>query len=165
MVLFAGFDGSDNPARAVVKAVSAPCRRVILPNDKERSAELLNGEIARYKPDIVLMTGQKPVICDKLSVEMNAKASGGTLTTALDCAAVRDFVLSCGYGCYISENCGTSYCNHIYAECLKSFPRGLFIHIPYGKNISDMNELVRIFDRLILFLGESNTSPAQQRDA
>ncbi|MDE7194839.1 MAG: hypothetical protein K2O14_12870 [Oscillospiraceae bacterium] len=41
MVLFAGFDGSDNPARAVVEAVSAPCRRIILPNDKEGSAELL----------------------------------------------------------------------------------------------------------------------------
>ncbi len=152
MVLFAGFDGSDNPARAVVKAVEAPCRRVILPNDKGRSAQLLNDEITRYQPDIVLMTGQKPVIRDKISVELSARAAGETLTTALDCGAIRDFVLSCGYGCYISKNCGTSYCNHIYAECLKSFPRGLFVHIPYGKNISDLPKLVRVFDKLILFL-------------
>lgn len=150
-VLFAGFDGADNPARKLAETVNAP-RRVILPNDKEASAELLKAEMAVFRPDIVIMTGQKPAIRDKVSVELCAKASGETLTTALDCTAVRDFILSRGYACYISRNCGTSYCNHIYAECLKVFPRGLFIHIPFKKNITDLAKLKSAFNGLIKYL-------------
>lgn len=153
-ILFAGFDGIDNPARELIGTISAPCRLIILPNDKTASAELLKAETARFQPDIVLMTGQKPVIKDKVSVELCTKSSGETLTTALDCAAVRDFILSRGYACYISKNCGTSYCNHIYAECLKVFPRGLFIHIPFKKNITDFAKLKSVFEQLVNHLNQ-----------
>lgn len=153
-ILFAGFDGIDNPARELIGTISAPCRLIILPNDKTASAELLKAETARFQPDIVLMTGQKPVIKDKVSVELCAKSSGETLTTALDCVAVRDFILSHGYACYISKNCGTSYCNHIYAECLKVFPRGLFIHIPFKKNITDFAKLKSVFEQLVNHLNQ-----------
>ena len=153
-ILFAGFDGIDNPARELVGAVTAPCRRVVLPNDKTASAELLKAETAHFQPDIVLMTGQKPAIKDKVSVELCAKSSGETLTTALDCKTVRDFILSRGYACYISKNCGTSYCNHIYAECLRVFPRGLFIHIPFKKNITDFAKLKNVLEQLVTALNQ-----------
>lgn len=157
-ILFAGFDGIDNPARELVCSVSSPCCRVILPNDKMASVELLKGEIARFEPDIVLMTGQKPAIKDKVSVELFAKSSEETLMTAIDCEAVRDFILSCGYACYISKNCGTSYCNHIYAECLKVFPRGLFLHIPFKKSITDFAKLTCVFDKLVSTLNQHKLS-------
>lgn len=100
------------------------------------------------------MTGQKPAIKDKVSVELCAKSSGETLTTALDCETVRDFILSRGYACYISKNCGTSYCNHIYAECLRAFPRGLFIHIPFKKNITDFAKLKNVLEQLVTALNQ-----------
>lgn len=153
-ILFAGFDGIDNPARELIGTISAHCRLIILPNDKTASTELLKAETARFQPDIVLMTGQKPAIKDKVSVELCAKSSGETLTTALDCVVVRDFILSRGYTCYISKNCGTSYCNHIYAECLKVFPRGLFIHIPFIKNITDFAQLKSVFEQLVNHLNQ-----------
>ena len=92
MIVFTGFDGEDNPARRLVMSVSAPCRKVILPNDNKKSEALMRAEIAR-KPSAVIMTGQKPAIRSKIAVERFAKtAFGERLETEFDCgAAVRFF--------------------------------------------------------------------------
>lgn len=148
-VVFAGFDGYDNPARQLVMSVSAPCRKLILPNDNERSAALVCAEIAR-KPFAVIMTGQKPAIRSKIAVERFAKTgSGKRLETAFDCGKIVRYFYGNGYGAYISSGAGNSYCNAVYNEVLRVFPRGLFLHIPTLDNISDFKELVRVFDKFI----------------
>ena len=147
-VVFAGFDGEDNPARLLVERVSAPCRKVILPNDNALSAALMRDEIAR-SPLTAIMTGQKPSIRSKIAVERFARAVCGILETDVDCGRVVRFFRENGYDAYMSSGAGNSYCNAVYAEVLKIFPRGLFLHIPLLKNISDFGELVKAFDKFI----------------
>ena len=149
MIVFAGFDGKDNPARRLMMSVSAQCRKVILPNDNEKSAALMRAEIAR-NPSAVIMTGQKPAIRSKIAVERSAKnALGERLETAFDCGAVVRFFRENGYGAYLSSGAGNSYCNAVYAAVLGIFPRGLFLHIPTLENIGDFDELVKAFDKFI----------------
>lgn len=148
-VVFAGFEGKDNPARRLVMSVSAPCRKVVLPNDNEKSAALMRAAIDR-KPSAVIMTGQKPAIRSKIAVERFAKsASCERLETAFDCGAAVRFFRENGYGAYLSSGAGNSYCNAVYAAVLREFPRGLFLHIPTLKNIDDFDELVKAFDKFI----------------
>ena len=147
-IVFAGFDGTDNPARLLVERVSAPCRKIILPNDNALSAALTRGEISR-KPSAVIMTGQKPSIRSKIAVERFARADSGILKTGVDCGKVVSFFRGNGYDAYLSSGAGNSYCNAVYAEVLKIYPRGLFLHIPTMENISDFGELVKAFDMFI----------------
>lgn len=149
-IVFAGFDGEDNPARLLVERVSAPCRKVIMPNDNALSAALMREEITR-DPSAVIMTGQKPSIRSKIAVERFARADGVILKTSVDCGKVARFFRENGYNAYLSSGAGNSYCNAVYAEVLKIYPRGLFLHIPTMENILDIGELVKAFNK---FIGE-----------
>lgn len=147
-IVFAGFDGTDNPARLLVERVSAPCRKVIMPNDNALTAALMRGEIAR-KPSAVIMTGQKPSIRSRIAVERFARADSGILGTSVDCGKVVRFFRENGYEAYLSSGAGNSYCNAVYTEVLKIYPRGLFLHIPTMENISDFGELVKAFNNFL----------------
>ncbi len=146
--IFAGFDGDGNPARLLVERVTAPCRKVVLPNDNVLSAALMRGEIAG-KPSAVIMTGQKPSIQSKIAVERFARADREILKTSVDCVRVVRFFRENGYDAYMSSGAGNSYCNAVYAEVLKIYPRGLFLHIPTMENIFDFGQLVKAFDKFI----------------
>lgn len=147
-LVFAGFDGDDNPARILVERVSVPCRRVILPNDNGGAAALMHAELARA-PSAVIMTGQKPAIRSKIAVERFARSGQRVLETGFDCRAVVRFFRENGYYAYLSSGAGNSYCNAVYAEVLKTFPRALFLHIPTLENISDLGGLVAAFDKFL----------------
>lgn len=147
-VVFAGFDGGDNPARLLVERVSVPCRKVVMPNDNALSAALMRGEIAR-RPSAVIMTGQKPSIRSKIAVERFARADRGILETEIDCGRVVRFFRENGYDAYMSSGAGNSYCNAVYAEELKIYSHGLFLHIPLLRNIPDFDELVKAFNFFI----------------
>lgn len=147
-VVFAGFDGEDNPARFLVESVSVPCRKVIMPNDNALSAALMRKEVA-LEPTAVIMTGQKPSIRSKIAVERFAKAGSEILTTSFDCGDVVRFFRENGYDAYLSSGAGNSYCNAVYAEVLKIYPRGLFLHIPTMENISDFEELIKAFNKFL----------------
>ena len=147
-VVLAGFDGTDNPARLLVECVSAPCRKVILPNDNALSAALMRDEIAR-RPLTAIMTGQKPSIRSKIAVERFARVDSEIFKTDIDCGKIVRFFRGNGYDAYLSSGAGNSYCNAVYAEVLKIYPHGLFLHIPTMENISDFEELVKAFDKFI----------------
>lgn len=141
-VIVAGFDGKNNPARIVTERISCGCRRVILPNDREKSVELLLKEIDRQQTSVVILIGQKPCIRNKIAVEPSATLCGETLRTTLDVTVSAQLIRDSGYAAYISRGCGTSYCNHIYHHALKSGVNCIFLHVPTMDNISDINALV-----------------------
>ncbi|MBQ4165247.1 MAG: hypothetical protein IJD85_02890 [Oscillospiraceae bacterium] len=142
-VILAGFDGENNPARIVTERAECGCRKVILPNDKERSVKALFVEIDRAETSVVIMLGQKPRIRNKISVEPTARCGCETLHTPMDVTTSAELIKQSGYGAYISScGCGTSYCNHIYFECLKRGVCCIFLHVPTMNNISDINKLI-----------------------
>lgn len=147
-VVFAGFDGDDNPARMLVERVSASCRKVILPNDNRGAAVLMHAELARA-PSAVIMTGQRSAIRSKIAVERFARNGSHVLETNFNCRGIVRFFRDNGYDAYLSSGAGNSYCNAVYAEVLKTFPRGLFLHIPTLENISVFGELVGAFDKFL----------------
>ena len=152
-IILAGFDGNNNPARVITEKADIPCTKLILPNDKEKSAKLLLETIKETNAVCVIMLGQKPLIKDKIAVESTAKRGGDILHTALDCTVTVEKLRESGYSAYISHRCGTSYCNHIYYECLNSGANGIFLHVPTLSNISDINIITKAIECYINELG------------
>lgn len=152
-IILAGFDGKHNPARIITEKADIPCTKVILPNDKEQSADLLKKVISETNAVCVVMLGQKPAIKDKIAVEPTAKRGEEILHTPLDCAVTVKKIRESGYNAYISRGCGTSYCNHIYYECLKSGTNCIFLHVPMADNISDMSAIINAVEYYIKNLG------------
>ncbi|MBQ8903217.1 MAG: hypothetical protein IJY73_02820 [Oscillospiraceae bacterium] len=152
-IILAGFDGRDNPARTVTEKAELDCTKLILPNDKEKSAELLLETIHRVNAVCVIILGQKPCIKDKIAVEPTSEGCGNTLHTSLDVTVTAEKLKANGYNAYISKGCGNSYCNHIYYECLQSGTNCIFLHIPQMKNISDINTLTKAVEGYIRELG------------
>lgn len=145
-VILAGFDGKCNPARIITERVSCGCRKLILPNDKVKSAELLLNEINSAETGVVILLGQKPCIRDKIAVEPTAALCGETLHTSLDVTVTAELIKQSGYAAYISRGCGTSYCNHIYFQCLKSGVNCIFLHVPTMDNISDIKAITKAIE-------------------
>lgn len=152
-IILAGFDGRNNPARTVTEKAELDCTKLILPNDKEKSAELLLETIQEVNAVCVIILGQKPCIKDKIAVEPTAEGCGNTLHTSLDVTVTAEKLKANGYNAYISKGCGNSYCNHIYHESLKSGTNCIFLHIPQMKNISDINTLTKAVEGYIRELG------------
>lgn len=148
-VLLAGFEGEKNPAKIITERVELPCRKVILPNDREKSAEVLRLALSDKPVTCVVMLGQKPLIHDKIAVEPSAVRNGRTLHTAMDCTAVMELLKAGGYNAYISKGAGNSYCNHIYYECLEMGINCVFLHVPTIDNISDTNKIIRAVEHFL----------------
>ncbi len=152
-IILAGFDGRNNPARTVVEGAGLNCTKLILPNDRQKSAELLLETIRKVDAVCVIMLGQKPCIKDKIAVEPTAERCGNVLRTSLDVTVTAQKIKENGYTAYISKGCGNSFCNHIYYECLESGTNCIFLHIPQLKNISDITALTRAVEGYIRELG------------
>lgn len=142
-IILAGFDGRNNPARIITERAELDCTKLILPNNKEKSAELLLDTIRKANAVCVVMLGQKPAIKGKIAVESTAERCGNILHTPLDCTVTVQKIKESGYNAYISKGCGTSYCNHIYYECLQSGTPCIFLHVPTMNNIPDMTAIAK----------------------
>lgn len=142
-VILAGFDGKENSARIITERADTDCTKLILPNDRKKSAELLLKTIKETNAVCVVMLGQKPRIKAKIAVEPTAERDGSVLHTPLDCTVTAEKISDNGYDAYISKGCGNSLCNHIYYECLANGTNGIFLHIPTIDNIPDMNGITR----------------------
>lgn len=148
-VILGGFDGKNNPARIITEKADVPCRKVILPNDREQSVKALFDEIDRAETSVVVLLGQKPCIKDKISVEPKAKRGCETLRTAMDVTVSTELIRENGYAAYISRGCGTSYCNDIYFECLKRGICCIFLHVPTLNNISDLGAVTKAVEGFV----------------
>lgn len=145
-VILAGFDGKNNPARMITEKANVPCRKVILPNDREQSVKALFAETDRAETSVVVMLGQKPCIKNKIAVEPSASCSCETLRTAMDVTVSAELITANGYDAYISKGCGNSLCNHIYFECLKRGICCIFLHVPTLNNISDLGAITKAIE-------------------
>ena len=156
-IILAGFDGRNNPARTVTEKAKLPCTKLILPNDKEKAAELLLETMDKTKAVCVVILGQKPCIKDKIAVEPTAERCGNVLHTSLDVTVTAEKIRGNGYDAYISKGCGNSYCNHVYYACLESGVNCILLHIPQMKNISDISALTKAVEG---YIGELGSVPS-----
>ena len=72
--ILAAFDGVNNTSRLVMERVDIDTNpKLLLPNDKQKSVEVLTAAVMEHQPACVILMGQKPVIRNKIAVETSAK--------------------------------------------------------------------------------------------
>ncbi len=148
--ILAAFDGATNISRMVTERLDIPSDcRMLLTDDRCRSVEILSAAIKKHEPACIVLLGQKPVISDKIAVEASAKLCGEVRRTNMDVTTVAELIKSTGYKAYISDGCGTSYCNHIYWHALGAGVNAVFLHVPCKKNVSDINALVKAVEAVL----------------
>lgn len=148
-IILAGFDGKNNPAHIITEKVKSPVSKVILPNDNEKSVEVLLRKVEEKNAVCVVILGQKPNITDKIAVEPSAQKNGRKLYTRMCCRTSVNLIKSLGYSAYISKGCGNSYCNNIYYESLEKGVNCIFLHVPELDNITDINAVTKAVEGYI----------------
>lgn len=122
---------------------------IILPNDKIKDSELLEETMLKGKYDYIISFGQKPNIKDKVYVETTARQRTVCIETIFPWDRLTHIFREVGLFVTISDNAGTSFCNQLYYNGLRFIQQSdvkakmVFIHIPFEKNISDMEQLRR----------------------
>ena len=117
-----------------------------LPNDKVKDSELLIHALKQEHFDYVISLGQRPNIKDKVHIETTAKRAGCCLKTNFDCEKLKQRLEQNGLSAKLSDNAGTSFCNELYWNGLRyieeeiSDTQMVFLHVPFEKNISDVDE-------------------------
>ncbi|MBP0956520.1 MAG: hypothetical protein J5997_04040 [Oscillospiraceae bacterium] len=154
-ILLTAFKGTSS--EKVIGCFNEAYRRLILENDKVISVNQLISELENDRFDYVISFGQKPVIKDKIYVECSGRLGDTEYETDFDIIRLVSALKHNEFSVHISNNAGTSYCNNLYARGLKIIleraykGRMVFIHIPFEKNISDLNDFS---DRLIKAIQE-----------
>ncbi len=147
-LILAAFDGEHSSSRIVLEQAEVSCRKLLLPNDGERTVELLYDAIRSEPTFCVILLGQRSSIQDKISVEPSARLNGEALRTPMDVGTVRSLIRSAGYAAYISRGCGTSRSNGVYYRLLGMGLNAVLLHLPAEKNISDIPALVKAVENV-----------------
>ena len=110
--LVTAFDGEENSSKIICERLRADCKKIILPNDKILSCEMLKKEIDSGGFKYIFSLGQKPVIKNKITAEDTARH--GEKVLKVNAGPVCGLINQYGYDCRISHNAGTSFCNNLY---------------------------------------------------
>ena len=122
------------------------CKVLYLPNDKKKDSELLIEALRQESFDYVISLGQRPNIKDKLHIETRACKENVSIETAFACENLKGMFEQAGLFAKLSDNAGTSFCNELYWNGLwyikenKLDIKMVFVHVPFEKNISDVDE-------------------------
>ena len=143
-ILLTAFRGTS--AELLVKGTEAGLQYKVLylPNDKVKDSELLVETLEQENFDYVISLGQRPNIKDKVHIEVMAKKGGGCIETKFYYEKLKRSLEQNGLSVKISNNAGTSFCNELYWNGLQYLaknslePKMVFVHVPFEKNISDV---------------------------
>ena len=127
-------------------------KTLILPNDKIKDSEKLIDAILVERLDYLISFGQRPNIKNKVHIETTARDDDFLISTNFDFDKLKLAFEQNGIVSKISNNAGTSFCNQLYLNGLKYISQNglntkmVFVHIPFEKNISDLESFSeRIF--------------------
>ena len=154
-ILLTAFKGTSS--EKLISCFGEEYHKLVLENHKEKSVEQLVKLLKHNNFDNVISFGQKPVIRDKLYIELEGKIYGTSYKTNFDIDRLMNVLEHSGFSVHISNNAGTSFCNNIYAHGLKYIKENayktkmLFIHVPFEKNISDFDDFS---ERLVIAADE-----------
>lgn len=144
-ILFTVFCGTSAEVLVTGQKLKHQYNVLQLPNDKVRDSELLIEALQQERYDYVISLGQRPNIKDKVHIETTARKNGICVETAFDCEKLKYSMEQKGLSAKLSDNAGTSFCNELYWNglqyLLKNQPetKMVFVHVPFEKNISDVN--------------------------
>ena len=135
--------------------------KLILENDKEKSVSQLISTLEANTFDSIISFGQKPVIKDKIYIELVGRLGDTLYKTVFETDRFVSAFRDQGLAVHVSSNAGTSFCNHIYAYGLKYIMERaygasmVFVHVPFIKNITDFEHFSdRLMQAVNCFRGE-----------
>lgn len=143
-MLLTVFRGTSAEQLVANKKIKSRYKVLLLPNDKKRDSELLIEALQQKHFDYIISLGQRPNIKDKVHIETTARKGGVCINTAFDCEELKRAFVQSGLSVKISHNAGTSFCNELYWNGLKYIVENkldtkmVFVHVPFEKNISDV---------------------------
>lgn len=159
-VLLTAFQGTSS--ETLLRRFGSDYAKLILVNHKDRSVNQLISALREEHFDYVFSFGQKPVIRDKIYLELQGRLDGRAWQTTLDPEPLASALKAEGFPVTFSANAGTSFCNHLYASGLNHIAQTgsgtgmMFLHIPFAKNISDFPDFSeRLFRALEQYLSVS----------
>jgi pyroglutamyl-peptidase len=120
-------------------------KTLILPNDKVKDSKKLIDVISKEKFDYIISFGQRPNIKNKVHIETCARDKLFHISTNFDFDNLGLLFKQNNIISKISHNAGTSFCNELYLNGLKYISQNnmntkmVFLHIPFSKNIDDIN--------------------------
>lgn len=141
-ILLTAFRGSS--AELLVRGIDK-YQTLILPNDKIKDSEKLIDAISNESFDYVISLGQRPNIKNKVHIETTARNGESAIDTKFDCDGLMRLFGKSNIISKISHNAGTSFCNKLYWNGLEYISSNslqtkmVFLHIPFVKNIADMD--------------------------
>ena len=152
IIVIAGFEGNKNSAKRLLDRLPSSFQKLYLKNNKPVSVSQITTVLG--KADYVLAIGQKPLIKDKIYIELLGKYKETCYKTNYP---IDDFItfFQGQYHIKLSENAGSSFCNHLYYHALQYINENsltakmLFLHIPVIDNITDFEKLVHGFEAYI----------------
>ena len=144
-ILLTAFRGTS--AELLVKSVEENERHavLILPNDKVKDSKLLTEALRQEYFDYIISLGQRPNIKDKVHIETTARKGNLGIATAFDCEKLKHNLEQTGLPAKLSANAGTSFCNELYWNGLRYIEenkldtRMVFVHIPFEKNVAELD--------------------------
>ena len=130
-------------AETLVKEMDFP--KTYLPSDLIKDSEIIKKEIA--KSQVVICFGQKPLIKNKICLELIAKNQDKVINTNFEIEFLKKQLELNSIPYSESYNPGTSYCNLVYWNGLNFIKeknlncKFLLVHIPFEKNIDCISAL------------------------
>jgi Pyrrolidone-carboxylate peptidase (N-terminal pyroglutamyl peptidase) len=155
-VLLAGFSGNNNSSKVILDKCSCCLKKLYLENDFSTCASQIETAVSDGY-NLILILGQKPVI-KSVCIEIAGRDSCDCLRTDFDYRVLADRLTESGYRVRISENAGNYLCNHVYYHGLMAASSGskhthiIFLHVPYLKNIIDVDLLALTLSNFLLDL-------------
>lgn len=143
-VLLTAFKGTSS--EKLIRCFDDTYNKLILINSKETSVKQLYSVLSDDYFDYIISLGQKPVIRDKIYIETQGRLKNSVYKTYINIDRLVHSLTEKGLCVRLSQNAGTSFCNHIYANGLKLISqlktntKMVFVHIPFNKNISNFDE-------------------------
>lgn len=156
-ILLTAFGIKVNSSKILLDKIKLNVDKVIFQNDFIKSEIALLNKLESNYYNYIISFGQKP-LTKSIYIETKAIRKDKKLSTNFDYIKLSEFLSNKGYKFKISNNAGTSLCNNIYYEGLNYISskdlkiKMIFIHVPYLKNINDINELANDITEFLLNL-------------
>ena len=149
-ILYTGFNGKRNSSKILLDKINAN-NKLYLRNSFVTSVESLKKELIKNNYNLVICFGEAQLFKDTIKIELIGKGRE-VYKTSYDYSELVDKLRDNGYNVIISEDAGNYLCNNLYYNGLKFLydnnmnAKMIFIHIPKINNISNINNLIGIFN-------------------
>ena len=148
-ILFTAFNGKNNSSKILLDKINHK-NKLYLKNSFTTSVKQLQKEIKNNQYDLIISFGQAPLEKDTIKIETIGR-NNIEYKTKYDFISLKN-KLDNYFKTIISNDAGNYLCNNIYFNGLKYIEDNklksnmIFIHIPKINNISNIEDLSKIFN-------------------